>query len=362
MRILKWNLAVFVLSVPATFLAGLNGAEQDAHTPAGSKAVGVDTSRVMGVRICLGCHGAETLSWMKSAHHRSQLILRAPNARKYAAALGVVPAKIRESQACIRCHATGQRDQHGVVRASIGVSCESYHGASGGNEGWLNAHAVYGPNGTSFEQETEEHLKRRLGRVQKAGMIRSHQIYDMARKCLACHLVEDEALVNAGHKIGKSFDFLSQTTGELLHNFHEDQTVNAAGPTLWARRTGGEFRQRERKKFVVGLLVEIEMALLAVSQVEDGSDYSDSLIERAVDGWGVLAEFSEELEDDFPEKLLGFVEQLEEIEDIDVSDGDSRRQAATWGAAAGTLAREYDKEDGTSLEVLDELLEDYVEP
>lgn len=299
---------------------------------------------------------------MKSTHHNSHLLLRAPNAKKYAEELEIDPAKVRESQACIRCHATGQLDHYGAVRASTGVSCESCHGAAGGDDGWLNAHAVYGPNGTSFDEETAEHQKWRLERTQKAGMVQASQVYDMAKKCLECHLVEDEALVNAGHKIGKSFEFLGQTIGELRHNFHEDQHVNAEGPTLWARRTGGKSNVRDRKKFVVGLLAEIEAALLAVSKVEDESDYSESLVERAAGGWGFLAEVGEELEDDFPEKLAEIVELLEEIEDIDASDEDSRQQAAEWAEIVGKLAREYSSGDGSSLEIFDDVLDDLVEP
>ena len=380
-RIMKWSLAVPAMFAMASFYAGLSGAEDEAlppETPAPDQAApdqaapdqaapdqaapGVDPSRVMGVRACLGCHGAETLSWMKSAHERSHLQLRGPNVKKYAEALELDPGTVRESQACIRCHATGQLNQGGTVQASTGVSCESCHGAAGGDDGWLNAHAVYGPNGTAFHQESEEHRKWRFDRIEKAGMVRSHQIYEMARKCLECHLVDDEALVNAGHKIGNSFDYVGQTTGELLHNFHEDQNVNAKGPTLWARRTGGEFIQRDRKKFVIGLLAEIEAALLAVSRVDDESDYSDSLIERAAGGWGALAEFGEELEDDFPGKLAEIVELLEEIEDLDAADEESREQAAEWAKTVGALAREYADGDGSSLEVLDDLLEDLVEP
>lgn len=363
--------AAMALILAVSLFAGFTGAEDEAPkesapaapAPAAANPTkGVDPSRVMGVRACLGCHGTETLSWMKTGHHNAHLLLRAPNAKKYAEALGVEPAMVTESQACIRCHATGQIDHHGEVRAVIGVSCESCHGAAGGDSGWLNAHAVYGPNGTAFAQETAEHQKWRLERTQKAGMVQANQIYDMARKCLECHLVEDEKLVNAGHKIGKAFEMLGQTSGSLRHNFHEDQNVNAEGPSLWARRTGGTANVRDRKKFVVGLLTEIETALIAASKVTDESDYSGALVERAAGGWGFLAEVGEELEDDFPEKLAEIVELLEEIEDLEVSEEDGRKQAAEWAVIVGKLAREYSAGDGSSLKVFDDVLGDLVEP
>lgn len=370
-RMLSRNQAgLLTLILAVSLYAGFSGAEDEApQVPAPAPAApgaskGVDPAKVMSVRVCLGCHGSETLAWMRSSHHNTHLLLRAPNAKKYAEALGIDPATVREAQACTRCHATAQADLRGNVRAVAGVSCESCHGEAGGDDGWLNGHAVYGPNGTSVAQESAEHRKWRLERARKAGMIQSNQIYETARKCLNCHLVQNEDLVNAGHKIGKSFEMLGKTSGEVRHNFHENQNVNAAGPTAWARRTGAgeEFAARDRKKYVVGLLTEIETALLALSNVDDESDYSGELIDRAATGWGTLAEVGEELEDEFPEKLAEVVETLEEIEDLDASDEDSRKQAGAWAKSVGKLAREYAAGDGSSLEILDELLEDLVEP
>ena len=106
-----------------------DGAPKISSAPAPTKTKGVDPARVMGVRACLGCHGSETLAWMKSTHHNTHLLLRAPNAKKYADELGIKPAKVREASTCIRCHATSQTDLHGTVRATTGVSCESCHGA-----------------------------------------------------------------------------------------------------------------------------------------------------------------------------------------------------------------------------------------
>lgn len=366
-RILKTKHAGILTLVLATALmTTLSAQEGDSESPlvpapAKPKA-GVDPAKVMGVRACLGCHGSETLAWLKSTHNTTHQLLRAPNAKRYAEELGIEPAKVREAAACIRCHATPRQDIHGEVRATTGVSCESCHGESGGDDGWLNAHAVYGPNGTSFEQETAAHRKMRLERVAKAGMIRSGELYAMTRKCLECHLVQEPELVNAGHKIGKSFELLGRTSGEVRHNFHEDQNVNASAPSLWVRRTGGKANVLDRKKFAVGLLVEMEVALTALSRLEEASDYSDGLLERATGAWGFLAEVSEELEDDFPEKLLEVVEMMEEIEDLDVEDEDSRSQAAEWAAEVGKLAREYSEGDAADLEIFDEVLSDLVEP
>ena len=368
-RILNLTTGILALVIGA-IVAGLpvpentgaqDGAPKISSAPAPTKTKGVDPARVMGVRACLGCHGSETLAWMRSTHHNTHLLLRAPNAKKYADELGIKPAKVREASTCIRCHATSQTDLHGTVRATTGVSCESCHGASGGDDGWLNAHAVYGRNGTSFEQESDEHLKWRIDRVEKAGMVRSGNVYATAVKCLECHLVQEPDLVNAGHKIGKSFELLGRTSGEVRHNFHEDQHTNAIGPSLWARRTGGKANVLDRKKFTVGLLAEIELSLAVFSTLEEESDYSGALVERAAGAWGFLAEVSEELEDDFPEKLLEVVEELEEVEDLDVEDEDNRAQAAEWAEMIGKLAQEYSAGDAEELEIFDEVLSDLVE-
>ena len=53
---------------------------------------------------------------------------------------------------------------------------------------------------------------------------------------------------------------------------------------------------------------------------------------------------------------------LKKIEDLDAADEESREQAAEWAKTVGALAREYADGDGSSLEVLDDLLEDLVEP
>ena len=366
---MKWIAAVLVLAVSASCYVASSGAEDDARkvaTPApaasGQAARGVDPDRVMSVRACLGCHGAETLSWMNSTHRNSHLRLRDSNAGSYAEELGIAQDKIRESRICMRCHATGQTDRHGVVRALTGVTCESCHGASGGDDGWLNAHAVYGPNGTTFEQESVEHRNWRRERCEEAGMLQASQIYDMAKRCLECHLVENEALVNAGHGIGIPLEFLGQTTGEVRHNFHEDQYVNAKGPTLWSRRTGEKVNVRDRQKFVVGLLTEIETSLRAFSQVKEESYYSSCLVERAAGGWGLLAEAGRKLKDDFPEQLAEVVEWLGKIENLNASDENSRRQAADWADVVGKLAREYAAGDGASLEAFDAVLGELAAP
>jgi hypothetical protein len=323
--------------------------------------VGVDPEKIIGTRECSQCHRSETLAWMEMSHYESHLLLLTPGAKEYARAVGIDPNEVRQADACTRCHATTQTDARGQTRAVAGVSCESCHGESGGEDGWLNTHAVYGPNETTIEQESSEHRAWRLQRTRKAGMIQSNQIYETAQRCLNCHLVRNEALVNAGHSIGREFELAGRTSGEVQHNFHENPRLNADGPTLWARRTGASFTARRRTKFVVGLLAELESSLLAFSRVRVDSDYSQSLVWRAESAWTLLKGADLLVKDDFPGDLKQVVTRLANVEDLDGSSKTDREKAAEWAQTARTLARKYAAGDGSSLRILDSVLDDLVE-
>jgi len=362
------NRASFLALILAACLPALFSGAADESSPLSTRRSpapktwkGVDPDRIIGVQECSQCHRSESLAWMKMRHHDSHLLLLTPGAKEYAKALGIDPATIRQADACIRCHATAQTDSRGRTRAVAGVSCESCHGESGGDDGWLNAHAVYGPNGTSFEQESGEHSKWRLQRTKKAGMIQSSQIYETVQRCLDCHLVRNEALVNAGHSIGREFELAGRTSGEVRHNFHENPRLNAGGPTLWARRTGGSFAARRRTKFVVGLLAELESSLLAFSQIQVDSDYSQSLVWRAESAWATLNDAGAPAKDELPNDLQQIIKLLASVEDLDGSNRTDRERAAEWAQITGTLAKEYATEDGSSLKILDSALDDLVE-
>jgi len=49
--------------------------------------------------------------------------------------------------------------------------------------------------------------------------------------------------------------------GEVRHNFFVDRTTNADAPTLWMERSGGNAANRQRVKFVVGAMVQLEVTL-----------------------------------------------------------------------------------------------------
>lgn len=224
------------------------------------------TKKIMGITAadCKKCHPSEVASWMKTVHFQSpdiRLYKFEGNTKKYANALGLTSADLLSDSICADCHAT-KAMRNGKPKVISGVSCESCHGAAGGEEGWLNRHQSYhAGKPIPRAQETLAHRTERLKHCDKAGMQRSSNLYGLSKSCFRCHLVGNEKLIAAGHKPASAFDFVSWTTGEMKHNFLVDKSNNADAPTLWMERTSGTAENRRRVKFVVGTLVQLETAL-----------------------------------------------------------------------------------------------------
>ena len=225
-----------------------------------------DPDRVMGVSKadCKKCHPSAVGAWMKTVHYQSpdqRLYKFEGNTKKYADALGISRDALLRDSICSGCHGTPAMEG-GEIRVVSGVSCESCHGASGGADGWLNSHQSYhSSKRVPRSKETAEHRAQRIERCEKAGMIRSPNTYGLAKSCFSCHIIGNEKLVAAGHKPASAFEFVSWSSGEIRHNFFTDRRTNADAPTLWAERTGGTAPNRRRVKFVVGTMVQLEMAL-----------------------------------------------------------------------------------------------------
>lgn len=267
-----WALVVWTTTsatVPLVALADKPAAvaENDTLAPA---FVGCDLRDVLGVvdGDCRVCHQAEVNAWKNSTHSRSHERLFEPHARDYAAAIGIAARDIRRGSVCIRCHGTAHVPHNGQLRILSGVSCESCHGAAGGNPGWLNPHAVYGPNGTQPQEETDEHRQLRLEFCDGTGMVRPENTYQLARRCFGCHLVDIPELIAAGHSSGTTdFEFDAWSSGEVRHNFHNDQRSNAEAPSLLTQRQPISAIERKRVKYVVGLLVDLEMSLRSRARI-----------------------------------------------------------------------------------------------
>ncbi len=352
------------VSVHAT-VAVAKAAAQSAlgATPSGGWT---NPATVMGAKACIRCHRSEYLAWTESKHYKTGETIAKflGTTKEYSEALGITQDTIQGSL-CASCHLTTQPDLGGKVRAIAGVSCESCHGGAGSESGWLNRHAVYGPNITSIDQETDAHRAARIEFCEDAGMVRTARTYSIAKNCYQCHSVTNEKLVNAGHKIGKLLEVVGWTIGEVRHNFHEDQAVNSASPTLWTRTTGGDTKQRRRVKFIVGILVNLEVSLTALSTATDDdgdyvSDYRDQAVELQED---FLSEIIDYLEDDPIEGLAELLEMMEdmEIDDADYSEEEARKAAADAAIEVAKVAKSIAGSKNLKLAGVDEFMDDTIE-
>jgi hypothetical protein len=220
---------------------------------------------------------------------------------------------------------------------------------------------------TRIGRETAKHRKSRIKYCENAGMVRAANVYSIAKNCFQCHSVTNEKLVNAGHKIGKHLELIGWSTGEVRHNFHEDRAVNGKGPTLWSRMNGGKTMQRRRVKFIVGILVDLEISLKALASATDGDgDFVEGYQERVTEiHEDFLSEIIDALQDDAPEGLADLAETIEdlEVEDTDYGEGeeDARKAAADAAEKVATVAKKIASGKDLKLAAVDEFMEDTVE-
>ncbi len=114
-------------------------------------------------------------------------------------------------------------------------------------------------------------------------MIRASNVYTIAKNCFNCHVVLNEALVNAGHPASNKIEFLGWSIGEMRHNFQKNQKKNADAPTAWAEYAKGTSENRRRLKLVVGHLVDLEVCLTNLGNVKAGGkgDFAKGNSKRA---------------------------------------------------------------------------------
>lgn len=380
--VVGWTLlaAVGFLVFGTSMLTGSGDVPTTAATVISTAAVAnaesgsiVDASKVMGYKTCITCHKSEVISWMKTKHNTSvgKISEFAGTVKKYCDALGITKEQLSGS-ICAECHAT-PKSSGGKTKIDSGVSCESCHSPSGSEQGWLNRHAVYGPMGTPPGEETPKHLAKRVKLCEEAGMVRAASPYSIAKNCQSCHSVMDEALVDAGHKAGsEGFELVGWTNGEVRHNFHQDRSANAASPSLLKWRTGADAANRKRVMYLVGLIVDIETKLHALSKVKEGEG---AFVESFQEGLGGSVEiiqevFGEAFEDEVPEYLAALSEEgelteqiVELVDDGDFTEAESRETAAKLAGEVAKIAKTVAKLKGSEeeLEALGEFVEENIE-
>ncbi len=247
-----------------------------------------DPAKVMGAESCKECHKSEHAAWSASMHAKNYERIDSSSGKKIAAAYG-------STKVCQNCHSTPHTDTAKFAGA-VGVSCESCHSQSGGENGWFAIHSDYGGKEIKRENETQEHLKERLAKCETAGMVRAADAHALAKNCYACHLIADEKLLAAGHKTGQSsFDLIPWMQGEVRHNFQVDQNENAESPSLLKARYGTTLEQRKRILLVVGKMVELETCLRNLASIDAGN-LNESYAGRR--GWAGRAEDAYEFLDE----------------------------------------------------------------
>lgn len=295
--------SLLTLSVPAILsvsqLARYSHAANETETAivgdlAGAQTLGAGRFdpgvKMRGATECKNCHFHQLAgnAWGKSAHsasfmtrHKSNAAKKQIRALRDAKIAGVVRS-MKTSERCIDCHYSGTRANN-KFRAKEGVSCESCHGPA---DDWVTVHNDYGAGRTAGD-EPNEHRRQRIAKSEAAGMIRSDAVYDFARNCLSCHIVDDEAVVNiGGHSSGSDeFELVAWSQGEVRHNF-----TRFNGPVKTAGNVNRVATQEKRRvMYVVGWAVDLSLSLeaLAKAQKKNGK-YATAMQDRVARALGKL--------------------------------------------------------------------------
>src|SRR5690606_8526630 len=147
-----------------------------------------------------------------------------------------------------------------------GISCESCHGAG---KDWIDVHSQFSGKAEKTESKAEREARWKL--AESKGMIRPSSLYQLAKNCYGCHVVPQEDLVNkGGHPAGSAFELVSWSQGEVRHNtWHSKGKENVAASVA-----------RKRMLYIVGLGVELETGLRAISRATARNVYAFEMAKR----------------------------------------------------------------------------------
>ena len=185
----------------------------------------------LGPKTCKECHRAEHAVWKGTAHFKAYRGAHKHKSAKAIAAASGTGKSMRKNKTCMTCHYTEIGG-----KAKAGPSCESCHG---GASEWVKIHNDLGAGVKSSADEPADHKKSRLAAAQKAGMIHSSMVYDIAENCNACHTMQkiDSAmagkLIDAGHPINGDYELVKYSQGQVRHRFYppditKNQKMNKA--------------------------------------------------------------------------------------------------------------------------------------
>jgi hypothetical protein len=224
-----------------------------------------EAEKIVGPNACAECHKDEAEAW-KGTHHFKTFreMPRSAKADEIAQKMGV--RRIRQETLCLGCHFTVQK-KNDREQPVAGISCESCHSAG---QDWIKVHSGFSGKTVLFETAAEEKARWKL--ADSKGMIRPRSFYLLAKNCYGCHIVPQEDLVNkGGHRAGSAFEMVSWSQGEVRHNtwYSKGRENKQAGAA------------RVRMLYLVGLGVDLEMALRAVGKATARKVYAFEMAKRA---------------------------------------------------------------------------------
>ena len=294
-----------------------------------------DATKIVGPNACAECHKQEAEAW-KGTHHFKTFreMPRRKEANDIAEKMGV--QRIRSESLCLTCHYTVQ-DKENKKQPIAGISCESCHSAG---EDWIKVHSQF--SGKTEKTESKAEAEARLKLADAKGMIRPSSLYRLAKNCYGCHVVPQEDRVNkGGHPAGSAFELLSWSQGEVRHNtWHskgkENVPANAA---------------RKRMLYLVGLGVELETGLRAVSRATARRVYAFEMAKRVDRARKQLAAVA---------KALPNVPEIAKMVEFAYSAGlklnNERFLTTAADGVAKSLASIIEKYDGSTMGGLDSLI------
>jgi hypothetical protein len=227
-------------------------------------SVASDAAKIVGPNACAECHKQEAEAW-KGTHHFKTFreMPRRKEANEIAEKMGV--QRIRSDSLCLTCHYTVQQKED-RKQPIAGISCESCHSPG---EDWIKVHSQF--SGKTEKSETKAEAEARWKLAESKGMIRPSSLYRLAKNCYGCHVVPQEDLVNkGGHPAGSAFELVSWSQGEVRHNtWHSKGKQNVPAGAA-----------RKRMLYLVGLGVELETGLRAVSRATVRKRYAFEMAKR----------------------------------------------------------------------------------
>jgi hypothetical protein len=231
---------------------------------AADATIASDPTKIVGPNSCAECHKQEAEAWQASHHFKTfREMPRRKEANEIAERMGV--QRIRSESMCLTCHYTMQ-EKEDKKQPIAGISCESCHGAG---EDWIKVHSGF--SGKTEKTETKAEAEARLKLADSKGMIRPSSLYQLAKNCYSCHVVPQEDLVNkGGHPAGSTFELVAWSQGEVRHNtWHSKGKENVQATAA-----------RKRMLYLVGLGVELETGIRAVSRATTRRLYAFEMAKR----------------------------------------------------------------------------------